>query len=222
MSSKLTKLKPFLFGFCGKRKNRAFCSPASAPRCKRKTAGAAAAAPAAQKIKKNRSTAVPLLCWHQPIVPGRLQPSIVGTSELNFCVRNGNRWTLVVINTNYFVSVSSDGLVMIPYPSENCKPFFQFFLKYLRKSNIWWLQAKFYPYVASACSASARPAPPVSLLAGLTPTSVEDESAEAASAAASPSAPVSSAALFSSVEASVPSGDGSGDGVGSGLISPSR
>ena len=50
-------------------------------------------------------------CWHQPIVPGRLQPSIVGTSELNFCVRNGNRWTLVVINTNYFVSASSDGLV---------------------------------------------------------------------------------------------------------------
>ena len=27
--------------------------------------------------------------------------TIVGTHELNFCVRNGNRWTLAVINTNY-------------------------------------------------------------------------------------------------------------------------
>ena len=26
--------------------------------------------------------------------------TIVGTRELNFCVRNGNRWTLAVINTN--------------------------------------------------------------------------------------------------------------------------
>ncbi len=26
--------------------------------------------------------------------------TIVGTHELNFCVRNGNRWTLMVINTN--------------------------------------------------------------------------------------------------------------------------
>ena len=29
-----------------------------------------------------------------PIFPGRLQPSIVGVCELNFCVRNGNRWDL--------------------------------------------------------------------------------------------------------------------------------
>ena len=41
------------------------------------------------------------LSWRLPIVPGRYQPSIFGTDELNFCVRNGNRWTLVVINTNY-------------------------------------------------------------------------------------------------------------------------
>ncbi len=27
-------------------------------------------------------------------------PSIVGASELNFCVRDGNRWTLTAINTN--------------------------------------------------------------------------------------------------------------------------
>ena len=37
-----------------------------------------------------------------PIFPGRCQPSIVGASELNFCVRNGNRWTLTAISTNYF------------------------------------------------------------------------------------------------------------------------
>ena len=35
----------------------------------------------------------------RPIFPGRLQPSIVGTGELNFCVRNGNRWDLSVIVT---------------------------------------------------------------------------------------------------------------------------
>ena len=36
-----------------------------------------------------------------PIFPGRLQPSIVGADELNCRVRNGNGWTLILINTNY-------------------------------------------------------------------------------------------------------------------------
>ena len=36
-----------------------------------------------------------------PIFPGRHQPSIFGTTELNFRVRDGNGWTLSVINTNY-------------------------------------------------------------------------------------------------------------------------
>ena len=36
---------------------------------------------------------------HLPIFPGRLQPSIFGTTELNYCVRNGNRWDLIVIST---------------------------------------------------------------------------------------------------------------------------
>ena len=44
---------------------------------------------------------IKLLCWHLPIFPGRHQPSIVGTSELNYRVRNGNGWTLTVNNTNY-------------------------------------------------------------------------------------------------------------------------
>ena len=42
------------------------------------------------------------LCWHLPIFTGRRQPTIFGTTELNFCVRYGNRWTLSVINTNYY------------------------------------------------------------------------------------------------------------------------
>ena len=36
---------------------------------------------------------------HLPIFAGRLQPTIFGTTEFNFCVRNGNRWNLCVIGT---------------------------------------------------------------------------------------------------------------------------
>ena len=36
-----------------------------------------------------------------PIFPGSHPPSIVGVHELNFCVRDGNRWTLMTINTNF-------------------------------------------------------------------------------------------------------------------------
>ncbi len=43
------------------------------------------------------------LCRHQPIFPGRFQPSIFGANELNFCVRDGNRWDLIAINTDYWV-----------------------------------------------------------------------------------------------------------------------
>ena len=39
-----------------------------------------------------------------PIFPARLQASIVGRNELNFRVRNGNGWTLILISTNYFLS----------------------------------------------------------------------------------------------------------------------
>ena len=35
-----------------------------------------------------------------PFFPGRRQPSIVGRNELNYRVRNGNGWTLILINTN--------------------------------------------------------------------------------------------------------------------------
>ena len=42
-----------------------------------------------------------------PIFPGSRPPSIVGANELNFCVRDGNRWTLIAINTNYINTVYS-------------------------------------------------------------------------------------------------------------------
>ena len=35
-----------------------------------------------------------------PILPVRYQTSIVGRNELNFRVRDGNGWTLALINTN--------------------------------------------------------------------------------------------------------------------------
>ena len=37
-----------------------------------------------------------------PIFPGSRPPSIGGACELNFCVRDGNRWTLTAINTNLY------------------------------------------------------------------------------------------------------------------------
>ena len=42
-----------------------------------------------------------------PIFPGRRQPSIVGRNELNYRVRNGNGWTLVLISTNLHVAKSA-------------------------------------------------------------------------------------------------------------------
>ena len=35
-----------------------------------------------------------------PIFPGGCPPSIFGTEELNYRVRDGNGWTLFVINTD--------------------------------------------------------------------------------------------------------------------------
>ena len=42
-------------------------------------------------------------CRHLPIFPVRRQTSIFGACELNYCVRNGNRWTLAAINTYYLI-----------------------------------------------------------------------------------------------------------------------
>ena len=55
-------------------------------------------------IKKNLTTEVVRSVFALPIFPGSHPPSIVGVHELNFCVRDGNRWTLMTINTNYLVT----------------------------------------------------------------------------------------------------------------------
>ena len=56
------------------------------------------------KIKKQVRIEPARKSWHQSIFPGRRQPSIFDTNELNFRVRNGNGCTLTVINTNHIQS----------------------------------------------------------------------------------------------------------------------
>ena len=53
------------------------------------------------KQGKRSCDGFPCLCWHWPIFPSRRQPSIFGTAELNFRVRNGNGWTLCVKSTDF-------------------------------------------------------------------------------------------------------------------------
>ena len=57
-------------------------------------------------MTKNPDNGFFVLYRHRSIFPGRLQPSIVDTGELNFCVRDGNRWNLTAISTG-FEDVSS-------------------------------------------------------------------------------------------------------------------
>ena len=44
-----------------------------------------------------------------PIFPCSHPQSIVGEGVLNFCVRDGNRWTHTPINTNYSISLKKAG-----------------------------------------------------------------------------------------------------------------
>ena len=57
-----------------------------------------------------------------PIFPGRRQPSIVGRNELNYRVRNGNGWTLVLISTNLLVAKSA-WLVAPRFPRQTLRWF---------------------------------------------------------------------------------------------------
>ena len=43
-----------------------------------------------------------------PIFTASRPATIVGGHELNFCVRDGNRWTLMPINTNYELRKDKD------------------------------------------------------------------------------------------------------------------
>ena len=49
----------------------------------------------------NRLTNGPYKSRRLPIFTSRFQLTILGTSELNCCVRNGNRWNLTVIVTDH-------------------------------------------------------------------------------------------------------------------------
>ena len=54
-----------------------------------------------------------------PIFPGSRPPSIVGVHELNFCVRDGNRWTLMTINTNYTLkALAFNTLYALPFTAQ--------------------------------------------------------------------------------------------------------
>ena len=53
------------------------------------------------------------------IFPGSRPPSIVSAHELNFCVRDGNRWTLMTINTNSFGWVSTHLLYIKSFAASN-------------------------------------------------------------------------------------------------------
>ena len=55
------------------------------------------------RIKEDRTLSCAVCMLALPIFPGSRPPSIVGANELNFCVRDGNRWTLIAINTNYLL-----------------------------------------------------------------------------------------------------------------------
>ena len=48
-------------------------------------------------------------CYNRrrPTFPGSCPPSIIGAKELNYCVRDGNRWILFAIVTGLFEVVPS-------------------------------------------------------------------------------------------------------------------
>ena len=74
------------------------------------------------------------LCRRRLIFPGGCPPSIVSTNELNYRVRNGNGWTLIVIDTDFraiFVWPLSQVLSYNTTFPDNCQGFFQSFLKNL-------------------------------------------------------------------------------------------
>ena len=56
-----------------------------------------------------------------PIFPCSHPQSIVGANELNFCVRDGNRWTLIAINTNYMDKSSRSYRLIRPVARPICQ-----------------------------------------------------------------------------------------------------
>ena len=61
------------------------------------------------------------LVFALPIFTASHPATIVGANELNFCVRDGNRWTLAAINTNYFIilkAIAFNTLYMLPLTAQ--------------------------------------------------------------------------------------------------------
>ena len=50
-----------------------------------------------------------------PIFPASHPASIVGEGVLNFCVRDGNRWTHTPINTNYILRYGKPSLYIVQH-----------------------------------------------------------------------------------------------------------
>ena len=64
-----------------------------------------------KKKSDGLATIAPVLAL--PIFPGRHQPSIFGRDELNYRVRNGNGWTLILISTNSVIRLSTGNIHII-------------------------------------------------------------------------------------------------------------
>ena len=56
-----------------------------------------------------------------PIFTASRPATIVGADELNFCVRDGNRWTLIAINTNYMDKSSRSYRLIRPVARPVCQ-----------------------------------------------------------------------------------------------------
>ena len=65
-----------------------------------------------------------------PIFPASHPASIVGEGVLNFCVRDGNRWTHTPINTNLYNVLLSSSSFIVAHVFHFVKNFFKFFLKW--------------------------------------------------------------------------------------------
>ena len=81
------------------------------------------------------------MCWHLPIFTPRRQSTIFGTTELNFCVRYGNRWTLSVINTNYLFSTTN---MILSHNSAFVNSFFKLILRQHRTIRVCGLRSQIF------------------------------------------------------------------------------
>ena len=85
-----------------------------------------------EKRKKPQLLLRLMLCRHRLIFPGRFQPSIVSTDELNYRVRDGNGWTLIAKNTDYrcaFNALVSFNVGYYTTTKSVCQYFFESFFE---------------------------------------------------------------------------------------------